>query len=699
MSIHFLNNPDRWFWSLIFTAILVIIWIYLAVKKNRNLSVIYLFRIFALIIVLFLLLQPKITWEENIQHPMHWNVYVDKSVSMAYHQSLSPKLYLNEIQNYIGSVREIDRDAQIFTFDQTIQDYNGQPIEMNGAVTDISNVFTHISETQEDLIGAIIISDGQITKGNIDQNQLERIKTTIYTIGVGDTIPMVDIAIQSISAPTIAIKGEEMDIDATIITQGIMNERINVLLYNESKLIGSKYFQLSGDGSLSKARFRVSSGALGVNKYLIKATVLKDEINISNNQLPFEVVILKDRYNVALITGAPNFNTGPIKKSINAFPRASLDHYIQIGNSFNPSISEFWSKQYELIILENFPLNPVSKRWQKIFAKKLISNKSSLFYIAGPNITPKAAESLYPFLHVKASNSTPKEIEKRNWYWADNINDDIFDFYSFDPSNHDESSLPPLTPKLIIESNENTTTLALFEKIFTPTLVIGDNDGLRSAIWTSSDFSRLYYKLTESESADYSINLMGNMYGWLLRTSGEDKLYFRLNKNVFQQGEEIYVSGTHAGFNEDDIGQTVGYIKLVKDQKVVRSYELNYNPSDKLWEKRFIAGKAGDYSYTIQMDILENSFQQKGHFVIDESQIELNNVSVNSLYLTSISYQTNGKYMPWESRAEILKDITDNVKNEMVLETATFHENYITIMIIIILLSIEWYIRRFIGLT
>jgi len=699
MSIQLVNDFDGWFWSLLFGAITVIISIYLAIKNNRKLSIIYIFRLFALIIVLFLLLQPKVSWNKSIQHPMHWNVYIDKSVSMAYHQSLSPKLFLDEIQKMVRSIREIDSDAEVFTFDQTIQEYDGQPIETNGAVTDISNIFLHISEMQEDMIGAIIISDGQVTKGNIDQNQLEKIRSPIYTIGVGDTIPMVDIAVQSISAPTIAIKGEEMDINATIMAQGVVNERINVLLYNKSKLIGSKYFRLSGGGSLSTAKFRVSSGTLGINKYLIKASVLKDEINIRNNQLPFEVAILKDRYNIALITGAPNFNTGPIKKSINAFPRASLDHYIQIGNSFTPTLSEFWSKPYELIIFDNFPLNPVSNRWQKIFAKKLIAGKSSLFYFAGPNITPKAAESLYPFLHVHNSQSSPKETGKMNWYWVENINNKPMDLYPFNPSENYEPSLPPLTPKLTVEPDENTRILASYENNVSPMLLISDKDGLRSAIWTASEFSMLYYKLTESESADYSMDLMDNMYGWLLRTSGENELYFRLNKNVYQQGEEIYVSGTHAEFNENDIGQTVGYINLNQDDKVVRSFELNYNPVDKRWEKRFIAGKAGNYSYSIHMDIQENSFEQKGRFVIDESQIELNNVSVNSSYLTSISHQTNGKYIPWESRADIMQYINDNVKSELVLKTAEFQESYIMIFIIIILLSIEWYIRRFIGLT
>ncbi len=700
MSLQLLNDIDGWFWAILFTSIVVTLWVYVAVKTDRKLSILYFFRIFIFMIVIFLLLQPKLTWKENHQYPLHWNIYVDKSVSMAYHQSFSPQLYLEEIQKYIGSIREIDHDALVYTFDHTIQEYDGQSFELDGAVTDISNVHNHILEAKDDLIGAIIISDGQITKGNTDQNQLNKIHTPIYTIGVGDTIPMIDIAIKSISAPTIAVKGEEMNIDITIISQGKMNDRINVLLYNESNLIGSKYIHLLGDGSLSKAKFRISSNTLGVNKYLVKASVLKDEININNNRLPFEVAILKDRYNIALITGAPNFNTGPIKKSIMGFPRASMDHYIQIGDSFTPSISKFWSKPYELIIFDNFPLKPVSKRWQRIFAKKLVSNKSSLFFIAGPNITSKSAESLYPFLHVSNTRTSLKDNEKTNWYWSEN-SDYIgqFDSYIFNQSENVQNMFPPLTPKLIITPDDEVSTLALYDKTYSPLLVFGEKDGFRSSLWTASDFSTLYYKLTESVSLDYSKILMGNIFSWLMRTSGENELYFRLNKNVFQQGEEIYVSGTHAGFDENDIGNTVGYINLVQDNEILKTFELNYSPTNELWEKRFLAGKPGNYSYSIHMDIGKNSFEQNGHFVIDESQIELNNVFVNDIYLNLVAHQSNGKYVPWKSRAELLAFIHDDVKNEVVLKTATIHENYIAIILIIILLSCEWYIRRFIGLS
>jgi len=451
ISLELLSQADGWFWTLFISALIGALWIFISIKTNRKLlCLISIKNYWTCHSNISSISNQKYSWKNNHQYPLHWNIYIDKSVSMAYHQSISPQLFIDEIDDFLELVQEKNGNLEVYLFDQDVSEFEGQKFHLDGPTTDISNVHKHISEAADYLMGAIIISDGQVTKGNIDQNQLTQFSVPIYSIGVGDTIPMVDIAVMSISAPTVAIKGEEVDIDVSIITQGELNDRINVLLYNGSKLIGSKYIHIVGEGTISKAKFRISSQTLGKNKYVIKTSVLEDEININNNRLPFEITVLKDRYNIALLTGAANFNTGPVKKIIESFPRASLDHFIQLGDSFKPSLSEFWSKPYELIIFDNFPLKPVSNRWQRIFAKKLVSNKSSLLYLAGPSITSSSAASLFPFLHVKLSKRSPKNIDKMNWYWVEN-NSYVKELSSNVQNQYDYlmNSFPPTDPKII----------------------------------------------------------------------------------------------------------------------------------------------------------------------------------------------------------------------------------------------------------
>ena len=66
-------------------------------------------------------------------------------------------------------------------------------------------------------------------------------KVPIYTIGVGDTTPMLDVFIRSIDSPPLSVKGQNVNIDVIISSIGNINERVNVNLFDEkNKLIGSK---------------------------------------------------------------------------------------------------------------------------------------------------------------------------------------------------------------------------------------------------------------------------------------------------------------------------------------------------------------------------------------------------------------------------------------------------------------------------
>ncbi len=696
MTIELLKEMDGWFWLLCIATILTLFWIIISIKEERKLLGLIGIRICVFIVLLFMLLSPKISWKDHYQYPLRWNMYADRSVSMGYHQALSPESYINNVNSLFAVAENKNAETQSFYFDYKIYSEDKTSVILDGEATDLGNVFDHIKESESELTGAIIITDGQITKGEQNLNQLNEISIPIFTVGVGDTVPLVDIAIQAIEAPTVIIKGDDMDINITLSSHGRVNDRINVLLYRGKKLLGSKYIQLKGDGSLAEAKFKITPQSLGENNYTVKTSVLADEININNNSQPFQVSVLKNRYKLALITGAPNFNTAPIKKIIKNIPRVELDHYIQLNDKFIPSINEFWSTPYELIVFDNFPLDPISKRWKQILAKKIVSQKSSIFLFAGPNSEKKSIESIYPFFHVKNSKETFKNHKSKQWYWAEENN--ILKYLSANGL-YQTGFYPPLKPKLLIEPESNINSLAFFENSSMPLLVSGEVEGLRSGIWTSSDFSTLFYKMTETDHEKISVLLINNLFSWFLRTSGENELYFRLNKDIYQQGEEVHVVGTHFDKEAKDILTFTGYITLINEENSPITYELMFNPGNKQWETKFLAGKPGQYSYEIVMENDKEVFTQKGSLIIDESQIELNQVSVNKELLFAISNSTNGKYVPWESRAEIINQINQELKQEIVVRNVRLNENTFGIILLVILLSIEWYIRRLIGLS
>ncbi len=687
MSIQFLEQLDMSFWLLLMIILIYVVWIFNSFRGNKKLFGLGILRTIVFFALIFLMTQPKLVWKDRIQEDLKWNLYVDRSVSMGYHHSISPSSYINGVRSFVTSVNEKMDNSSVIYFDHALN--KDAKFELVGGATDLGIVLEHIRKNDKSLSGAIIITDGQVTKGEKENYNLTDINVPIHIIGVGDTIPMIDVAIHEINAPTVVIKGEDFTTDVSITALGQVDGRINVLLYKNNKLIGSKFIHLSGEGSVSNVKFMVSANELGENNYNIKATVLEDEINIDNNNRKFSVTVLKDKYRVGLITGSPNFNTGPIKRIVSDIPRIELDHYIQKKDQFSPSINQFWSTPYELIILENFPIEPLSGRWQRIFAKKIAAERSGIFIYAGPNVSERSFKTVSPIVHVNKFDKGGNKLA--NWYWTD---DRLINNLNSDLSIVD---LPPLTPNINLLLSDDQRSLAYYENSEYPVLYVGEEDDLRYGVWTASDFSTGYYKLTESQNEKLIKTAMSEILSWLIKLGGDEELYFRFNKDLFQQGEEIKLIGTHYTDENTDISSITGYVSLNKNGKKHSNHELHFDPVKSMWKAEFIAGKPGKYNYEILFDNKNNIKKQNGTIFIDESQIELNNVSLNTYPLSDIADRTKGKFYNWKTRAELLDILHNKQLNETIIRSAKLNENIIIIIVIIFFLSIEWYIRRLIG--
>ena len=82
---------------------------------------------------------------------------------------------------------------------------------------------------------------------------------------------------------------------------------------------------------------------------------------------------MKDQYNIALVTGAPSYNTRVVKNFLKQQTNYNVDHYLMNSRSFNQKLKEFLEKKYEVIIFDNNPVPSNSQNWEsiaRVFAKK-----------------------------------------------------------------------------------------------------------------------------------------------------------------------------------------------------------------------------------------------------------------------------------------------------------------------------------------
>ena len=686
MNFHLFHEADYIFWIVVIVGFSLLYFIYQLIIKKSWYKKLIVLRVVLLSFFVFLLLNPLIMINSENKINLNWAIFVDNSASIKNHKTPS----LNAIKAGLIEVSEKLNQRKIpyklYSFDESINIINSKDIDSlrgSGMTTNLSKVLQLIRKNENQFAGAIIISDGIITEGAKPTKQTLNLNLPIHTIGVGQITKLVDVSIQSIDVPTVVLKNNGVNVHALIQSIGNVDERLSVSIYNGKKLLGSKYVRVNGNSSKKDVYFRFQPEKIGQQKYQVRVSSIKDEVNILNNRQNFSILVIKNKYKVALITGSPNKNTNVIKRVLIANERIELDHFVKMNDSkFKPEIKNFWSKPYELIIFENYPIKPLSSNFIRILGKKILTHKSGIMLVVGPNQTSNSLNGITSIFGAEFSDS-PSYLEPNFWnFIGPNISFDL--------------DLPPLREKFIIQGKGHySDSLAIFDS-GSPLWMQNQIGDIRTTIFNSTDIYSLFFYKNKALKSNLLTTILDQSSRWLLKSDGANEKFFRLNKDRYQQGEMIYLTGTQP-FKTTKNDQSIN-IKVSNEISNLISREITFNVESNRWEGKFRALSEGNYIYKVYMDINEIPIQI-GNFEVIESQIELSNVYLNQKLLKSMAKESNGKYFYWDEREELFDELTKKVKSESKENVIKFNENKIILLFLILLLSVEWITRRIKGLS
>jgi len=684
MHYSFLHDADIILWTTLLIGTGLFFYLSKILSDEKWYKLLLACRIFIFTTLSLMLLNPIMNLSGEKEKELDWAIFIDNSGSIKYHQAPSLNAIQSGMQSFVSRLSEKNILYDLYQFSDEIQTVNSPKLDGIGVTTNLGIVSEKIKKEENDLAGVVIISDGLITEGRNPIGEFHKFDFPVHTIGIGEGSELVDVAIQSIDVPTVVLKGDGVNVNVTIQSVGNISDRLSVSLYNNRKLLGSKHIRLIGLGSKKEVNFRFRPNEIGKQNYEVRISSIEDEINIQNNRQNFNLLVLKDRYKVALLTGSPNKNTAVLKRVLKNNPRVELDHFTRMTETrFRPAIKSFWETPYELIIFDNYPVKPLSSNFVRILGKKVLSNQAALFLISGPNQSNKSLEGVTSIFGVEIQDST---VESNLNYWT--FEDDQL---------NEGTDFPPLDQNILLAGREiSSDTLATTESGW-PLWLRNQKGNIRTMVWTSPEINTLYFH-DQKLSQDGSFATIWNQsISWLLKTGGEHENYFRLNKERYQQGEMVKIAGTNPFEQQSDEAENI-IINVKHEAEGILTREISFNIEEQRWVGEFRAPGPGEYTYSIQFDSEQEPIQA-GTFQVLESQIELNQVHLNKKLLTSISSQTNGQFYIWGARDSLFNEINPKVRREFKAEIIKFSESRILIFIMILLLSIEWFFRRRRGLS
>ena len=158
----------------------------------------------------------------------------------------------------------------------------------------------------------------------------------------------------------------------------------------------------------------------------------------------------------------------------------------------------------------------------------------------------------------------------------------------------------------------------------------------------------------------------------------------------------VQVTGTQPFEKTQDKTENI-IINVTHGSTDIITRDILYNIEEQRWLGEFRAPGPGEYNYSIQLGSNQDPIQT-GTFQILESQIALKQVYLNKTVLATISNSTNGQFFVWDSRDSLFSEINSKVRREFKAEIIKFNESRVLLIIMILLLCVEWFMRRNKGL-
>lgn len=624
---------------------------------------------------MLVLLNPSITKESIINQKAKLSVLVDNSSSITFFKKDS--LVHAILQNFKTHKKLNKRfDINYYSFGNLFQQSDSFSFDENQ--TDISMPLERISKIQKNASNAIVLlSDGNQTIGN--DYQYTSLKDPVFPIVIGDTTEYQDVKIAQINVNRYSFINNQFPVESILQYEGTQTIKLRYSLENNGKIIFSKRINFSEKNNSHILKTFIKATKEGTNFFTSKVEYLENEKNIVNNSKNFSVEVIDKQSEVLLISSFYHPDLGALKKAIESDKQRKVT--IKIVDNKNIQLNK-----YQLVVLYQ-PNNKFN-----IIIDQLNSSKSSFMLITG-------SKTDWLFLNNKSLGINKKNINQLENYSARFYNG----FLNFSQKNIGFENFPPM----IDYYGETTVSIPhqtlLYQSINgfssqNPLLATANHNNQKKVFlfgegiwkWRSSSFLK-------NNSFQYFDEFIGN----LVQYASNKKIRNRLDLDItpyYNANSSIQIGAFYVDENyQFDDRATLLFTIKNKDSKNKKIFPFSLSGTS--YQLELTSLEAGEYEYTIEVD--GQNISKKGTFKVKEFLVEEQFTNANSSKLELLAQKTTGKLYFEDKHRLVINDlVTDNRFSTIQKSKKSIDKlvNWQWIMLLIIgLLSLEWFIRKYIG--
>ena len=533
----------------------------------------------------------------------------------------------------------------------------------------------------------VLLSDGIYNAGENPLYALRNSMYPVFTVKFGDTTVKRDLIISGVNHNRYAYKGNRFPVEVKVHAREAAGASTNLTVYQDGKEIFSRPIKVSSANQVFTIPFFIEAGETGLKKYSIALEAIPDEINTTNNRREIFVEIKEMRQKVALVAASPHPDLAALKRALENSNNYQVDLFM--AADFNAKVTD-----YSLFILHQLPS---ATNQSNRLTDEIIKNKIPVLFILGSQSDLSRLNQFKTGLTLSGFNQSTNEALPM-------LNKDFPLFMLSTPMEKLFVVLPPLISPFANYQISNATYILAYQKLgqaitnipliaFTQTAEVRYGIIAGEGIW-------------KWRMQDFAINATHQTFDDLINKTVQylsqpgDKGNFRLYwNNYYAENEPVDFSARL--YNDTDEPITGPEVEMQITNEDGKEYNYSFTTNGLIYQLSAGSLPAGLYSFKALTDPGTGVVTRSGNFVVSPLNLEDVNTVANHRLLNAMASETGGtSFVP----ADVQK-IIEVIKNREDIKPVVYSKKRYTdlvdffplLMLIILLMGVEWFLRKFHG--
>ncbi len=595
--------------------------------------------------------------------------------------------YKEEIENLKEQLNK-DFNLKVYSFGAEIKE--GLDLSFTDKATDISGFMQEMYDLfSNQNVGTIIwASDGIYNQGANPVYLGSKLNTPIFTIALGDTVPQKDLVVKKVYSNQISYLGDKFNVQIDIAAINCMAAKSKLSVFANDKKVIEKIINIDNDDFFTTHEIILEATKSGVQKYTVSLSPVPGEITKVNNSKDFYIDVLDARQKILLLAESPHPDIAALRRTV-----ANNKNY-EVEIKYADKLTESVAK-YDFVVLHQLPSarNTVSNVLNTLRTKKI----PHLFVVGTLTNLPNfnQAQSL-----LRIDQRGPQNND------SEGVLDPSFNVFTLDDDIKDMiANLPPVTTPFAEFNAKADADVLFYQRIGAintdyPLLVVGEEQGVKKGVIAGEGIWKWrIFDFVQNQSHILFDDLMGKIIQFL--STKEDKRKFRafVGNTLFNENESIIVDAELYNSNYERINTPETRLIITNDKE--EEFPFTFSKTESAYVLNAGRFPAGSYKFEASTVFNGQEYKSGGAFSVKSIQLEVFETTANHQLLHLISSRNGGKVVYPDQMAQLVEMIKNKgfakpVLYETVKTRSLIHFKWI-FFLILSLLTLEWFLRRFFG--